>query len=126
MADITPATGSVIGVAAGVVLEILGIEVPPLVWSIAGAALAQGYSEVEVSKSRMAVQIISSSFLGAIIGLNIHLLPKLVGVDIAQGLTAAHLQHTTYLFCALGGFAAHPIMKKFLVNIAGEKSGTAK
>lgn len=105
MADITPATGSVIGVTAGVILETLGIDVPPLMWSIVGAALMQGYSESSVSRSRVAVQIIASSMLGAIIGLSI---AKYAGI--------AH-QHSIYLLCALGGFGAHPLMQVFLTRL---------
>lgn len=104
MTDITPATGSVIGVAAGVVLEILGIDVPPLVWAIVGAALMQGYSEVNVSRGKAAVQIVASSMLGAIIGLS------------AAKYSGISHQHTVYLLCAIGGFGAHPLMQSFLAR----------
>lgn len=114
MADITPATGSIVGVVAGIVLEVFGIDVPPLVWSIVGAALMQGYSESTVSRVKASVQIVASSMLGAIIGLSI---TKFAGID--------H-QHTTYLLCALGGFGAHPLMRVLLSRLTTKIEESAK
>lgn len=114
MADVTPATGSIVGVVAGILLEILGIDVPPLVWALVGAALMQGYSEATVSKSRAAVQVAASSMLGAIIGLSITRFAKI------------DHQHTTYLLCALGGFGAHPLMQVLLSKMTNKIEGFNK
>lgn len=114
MADMTPVTGSTIGLVAGVVLEVLGVDVPPLVWSTVGAALMQGYSTSTVSRGRATVQVIASAMLGSLIGLSI---TKAASVD--------H-QHTTYLLCALGGFGAHPLMQLFLSKLTKRIEGFGK
>ena len=114
MADITPATGSAIGLVAGVVLEVLGVDVPPLVWSTVGAALMQGYSQDTVSRGRAMVQVIASALLGSLIGLTITKV-----ADISH-------QHTTYLLCALGGFGAHPLMQLLLSKLTQRIEGGGK
>lgn len=114
MTDLTPATGSLIGAFAGIVLEILGIDVPPLMWSIIGAALMQGYAETSVSRGRAVVQVVASSMVGALIGLSV---TKFASIE--------H-QHTTYLLCALGGFGAHPLMQKLLARLESKIDGEPK
>ena len=108
MADVTPATGSVVGAIAGVILEVLGIDVPPLMWAVVGAALMQGYSQATVSRGRATVQIVASSMVGALIGLSV---TKFANIDHQQ---------TVYLLCALGGFGAHPLTQKLLLKLSAK------
>lgn len=114
MADVTPATGTAVGVVAGVVLEVLGVDVPPLVWSAVGAALMQGYSNLETTKTRAAVQVVASSLLGAIIGLTV---TNLGGITY---------EPARFLACALGGFGAHPVLQALLKRLIEKIEGTPK
>lgn len=114
MADVTPATGTVVGVVAGIVLEVLGVDVPPLVWSAVGAALMQGYSSFETTKCRAAIQVVASTLLGTVIGLTI--------TDLGN----ISYEPAKFLACALGGFGAHPVLQALLKRLLEKIEGTPK
>jgi hypothetical protein len=114
MADSTPVTGTVVGVISGVLLDFLGLEIPPLMWAVVGASFMQGYSTTETTRLRAAVQIIGSALVGAVIGLNI--------VNVG-GLT---YEPAKFLACALGGFGAHPVLQALLKRLIDRIEGTRK
>ena len=114
MADATPTSATALGVVAGVILDILGIELPPLMWSVIGASFMQGYSAVETSKTRAVIQVIGSGLLGTVIGLTI---TNLGGISF---------EPAKYLACALGGFGAHPVLQALLKRLIEKIEGAAK
>jgi uncharacterized membrane protein AbrB (regulator of aidB expression) len=114
MADVTPATGSAIGFVAGVILEVFGVDVPPIMWGLVGATFGLGYSKDTVSRMRAGVQVVTSAMLGSLIGLSF---AKLASID--------H-QNTIYLLCCIGGFGAHPLMQIMLAKMAKYIDGFEK
>ena len=114
MSDATPTSGTALGFVAGVILDILGIEIPPLMWSVIGASFMQGYSSVETTKLRAIVQVVGSGLLGTVIGLTI---TNLGGITY---------EPAKYLACALGGFGAHPVLQALLKKLVERIEGAAK
>lgn len=87
------------------VLELTGIDLPPIVWSLIGAALLQGYSDVPVGRWRSIVQVTTSGMMGALLGLG---LSHLAGVD--------H-RIVTLMVCGICGAGAHPIISALVQRL---------
>lgn len=100
----TAASGTVVAAVAAFVLELTGVDLPPIVWAFIGAALMQGYSTLNVSKARAITQVISSGLMGA-----------LIGTAIAH-LVTVEARPLVLLMCAIGGAGAHPIMQALVAK----------
>lgn len=113
MSDVASTQGSVVALVAGVILEVFGVDVPPLVWAAVGAGLMQGFSTATVSTVRATVQLVTSALMGAILGLG---LAKLGGVVD---------KHVLYLLCAVSGFGALPLTQKVLDRVLSKVEGSS-
>lgn len=94
----TTAAGVGIAAVAAIILEVTGVDLPPLVWSLIGAAFGQAYSNATVGRWRAMAQVLLGGMLGAILGLG--------GAHLGG---IAHT-HAVLLLCALGGVGTHPIV----------------
>lgn len=93
------------GAVALLILETFGIDLPPLAWSFVGALLMLAYSPDPVGRWRAMSQAIASGFMGALIGLGIS---HIISMQNRYGIL---------LFCAVGGFAAYPLMQRLMAFI---------
>jgi hypothetical protein len=109
------ASSSVIAAFAAGFLQLVGIDMPPVIWACIGAAFAQGYSDVEISRFRVAVHILGGGMLGALMGtVFASFFPEFAGLD--------H-RHLVFMLAAVGGFGAQPIMQTLLTKIVKKLEG---
>lgn len=97
-------SGTVIAAAAATVLELTGIDLPPLVWSLIGASLMLGYSTTQVGRGRAIAQVLLSGFMGA-----------LMGTAVAH-IGSVHTRTLMLLICAVCGAGAHPITQALVAR----------
>lgn len=95
----TAASGTILAAVAAFMLELTGVDLPPIVWAFIGAALMQGYSVTPVGRWRAISQVLTSGFMGALLGTA---LAHLGNIEVRS---------VVLLMCAVGGAGAHPIMQ---------------
>ena len=108
------APGILASIAAGF-LQILGIDMIPVIWACIGATFAQGCSELEISRTRACIHIFGSGLLGGLMGtVFASLFPEFKGLDP---------RHLVFVLAAVCGFGGQPIMQALLSKMLQKLDG---
>ena len=114
---ISIASSSTIAAVAAAFLQLVGIDMPPVIWAGIGAAFAQGYSDVQITRFRAAAHILGAAMLGALIGTVLaSFLPEFAGLEHRL---------VIFLLAAVGGFGAQPIMQTLLTKLIKKLGGVS-
>ena len=112
---VTLASSSVVAGVAAVILQTLGIDLPPILWAAIGAGFMQGHSTIEVSRVRVAVQVAAAALLGGLMGT--------VLASMAGGLLGANPRPVALLLSAVCGFGAQPALQALLGRLIKKIEG---
>ena len=112
---LTLAGSSAVAATAAVFLQLLGIDLPPVLWAAIGASFMQGHSKIEVSRLRVFIQVAAAALLGGLMGV--------VLASIAGSLLGANPRPAMLLLSALCGFGCQPVMQALLGRLIKKIEG---
>lgn len=103
---ITLAGSSAIAATTAVFLQLLGIDLPPVLWAAIGSAFMQGHAKLEVSRLRVFAQVVGAALLGGLMGV--------VLASMAGSLLGSNPRPAMLLLSAVCGFGAQPLLQALL------------
>lgn len=106
--------GVLASIAAGF-LQLMGIDMIPVIWGSIGAIFAQGYSDLPITRTRACIHIFGSGLLGGLMGT--------VFAAFSPDFRTLDPRHLVLVLAAVCGFGCQPIMQAILSKLLHKLTG---